>query len=162
MELATLLDEGEVKHNGQVLQDFLCEGGTFQDAFGFTDDVMRAKYEIAYDYYQKKEYEQAISAFSYLTNLNPYIHKYWQALAAAQVRCKFWLDAINSYNAAALIEPNDPNPQLYSGHCFLELNQINEAIEAFKATIRIASRNHLYREIEEKAQEWLNKLLQAQ
>jgi type III secretion system low calcium response chaperone LcrH/SycD len=158
LELKSLINPDTVLEKGIEIQEFLCEGGTFQDVFGFSDDTMKAKYEIAYDHYRRKEYEQAIEGFSYLANLNPYTNKYWQALAAAQIKLKRYSDAINSYLASALIEPNDPNPPLYTAHCYLELNQLNETAEALKQTIRVAARSHVYREIEEKATTWLEKI----
>jgi type III secretion system low calcium response chaperone LcrH/SycD len=146
---------------GSEIQGVLSNGGTLQDIFGFSPELMDAQYEIAYDHFQKQEYVSAITELSYLTNINPYIKKYWQALAAAQMQSKLYPDAINSYAAAALLEPNDPTPPLYMGIAHVQLNQYIEAVENFEKAVELAKVDHQHSEIEKIASKWSEDLKQG-
>ncbi len=154
ISLKELLDEKN-QEGANVINEYMNNGGVFQDMFGFTDEMMEARYAKAYDCYHRGDFKDALEGFTYLTMLNPYVKKYWMALGATQVRSSDYDAASVTYSVVAILDANDPTSHFFAAPCYLHMEQRDDAIKSLELAIEIAKKDHQYRDIENRA----NKLL---
>lgn len=155
MEEDTLSSLEEIVQMSEQIHDFVEGGIPLRELLGFSDRVMEEKYRLAYEAYQKGEYEEAIARFSYLVSIDSFQASYWLALAHSQWKQGDFLGACNSYSSLTALDDQNPRHYFYLAHCHFRCHQIGEGIEAIERGIEMAGQDHQYREIEE----WGRKML---
>jgi tetratricopeptide (TPR) repeat protein len=143
-------DNSLMKHEKE-LAELLQKAETIQPMLRDSNDIMALKFEIGQDYYRDREYDKAKEVFSYLTLVNPYIKKYWHCLAGSQVHLNQDEQALQSYAAAALIDPKDPTPHLCSAYCYLRQGDRAAAESSVTISLRLSQDNSNYKELEQKS-----------
>jgi type III secretion system low calcium response chaperone LcrH/SycD len=151
IKITDLLNPKYFNKHEDVLMSYFEKGGTWQDLLGYDQNVLQSQYKKAYDFYQKADYKNAASAFSYLTMLNPYEYNYWMGLGISKQSDRLYEEAIVSYTAAEAMDPENPLPHLHLAHCFYALNMREEAIKYLNSAIEIAGEHTEYKEVRLKA-----------
>lgn len=129
-----------------------------RDIMGISRQKMEERYAYGYHLFEQEEYDEAAQLFTHLAMLDPKGAHYWEAAATAHIRNGDLDLAITMLAVSSLIEPNNPRPYLYSGHCLAKLGEIEDAKESFELAIEAAKKDYLYRSIEDEAYEAIKEL----
>jgi tetratricopeptide (TPR) repeat protein len=106
----------------------------------FPIDVQMVFYEISMNFYDESLYEKAISAFTFLTIINPDIQAFWVGLALSYERNLNISKAIESFETAIKSEPEDFSTFYGLLRCceaakdFSKIESLLEAAKANEAT----------------------------
>ena len=114
--------------NKQQLLEWLEQGKSLQDIFGFSDEALIEFYEAAKKIFEQKRFCEAIKAFTFLTNLAPNVPAFWLGLGIAQQNNKEWEQAILSFQAAYELEQINFIPYKLCIECLIEIGNEKDAI----------------------------------
>jgi len=132
------------------------KGHLIQEVIGFTNDEMHHFYEVGYQAFSRKAYEEAGNIFLFLTQLNPTISAFWSALGAAEEGCGEIADAAKAYIFAAELDDHTIASYLQAAKCYLILHQLDEAKKILERSLERADETHSPHELKERAQKMLN------
>ncbi len=140
----TYYQRGNSKYNIQNIQ------GAQEDYFNavkldpnFTDAIFKhgcAQYDL-------ENYEGAIESFTNALNKNALQPKVFNLRASAYLALKKYLEALNDFTYAIMIDPNADN-YLNRGEFYMEINYYKKANDDFTNSIKLNSNNtfsHFYR-----------------
>lgn len=133
---------------------------SLQGIIGYQANLLHLKYEIAQSHYREQSFQKAKEIFAYLALLEPSNKSYWMSLASCQAKLKMSQEALKSYLAASLLDPEDPAPHLCSSYCYLLEGQKTEAISALKSALKLSKNNFKNRAIEKVSSE-IQKILEG-
>ena len=128
-------------NNEEVLTKQIEEGKTLQEIFGFSNDTTLEFYEVAKYILEQKRFEDAIKAFSFLTNINPYISDFWTGLGIAQQNNNDYESAVFSLSMAFTLEGGMITPYMLAVQCFMEIDDFDQAIEVLEIAETYAEEN---------------------
>lgn len=100
----------------------------------FTQDDVVLLYELGYQLYQVGNYKKGEEVFRRLVVAAPLEKKHWQGLGSCQQMQNKYQDAILSWSMVVLLDPSSPLPHFHAAECLFSLNQIDQGLEALKAT----------------------------
>lgn len=140
IKLSELVKKEVFEEHKEELATYFSKGGTWQMLLGYDDSVMNGYYQKAYDLYQEAKYEEAVSAFSYLTMLNPYNYTYWMGLGQAKEQNGQLEESLVSFTAAEAIDPEHPLPHLHLANAFEKLGLKDNAIKHLERAVKTANR----------------------
>ena len=63
----------------------------------------------------------------------------------------FWLEAINAFSIAALVDTNDPRPAFHAAECYLQLGQLAEAENGFYGAKEVSANKSEYADLHKRA-----------
>ncbi len=138
--------------NNQELFQLIKEGRTFQEIFGYSDQELEGMFHKANDLFQQQKYEEAMSAFLYLTTLNPNISTYWLGLGMSEQLLEEYSSALIAYQLAAIIDEKNPIPLYHSAHCHRQLWDFERAIEALEGAMTRCANSPEYSTLQESAE----------
>ena len=118
-----------------ALTDYLAQGGTFAELNEISEPLLEATYDLAYQQYSQGHYREAAKRFRYLCFYNQWNPKYFIGLGACQQMMKVYGQAIQSYDYAYRLSPDNILPVIYIGDCYNALKQDDIAIEAYRAAL---------------------------
>lgn len=153
-----LSDNDFLQNYGKKLEESFLNGVPFQKHLGYSDDLLALKFEAGQDYYRNREYSKAKDIFAYLVLLNPYVKKYWHCLAAAQVHLHMDEQALQTYVAAALLDPKDPMSHLCSAYCYLRQGDVAAAESSVHISLQLSQKNPCYKELEQTSLDVLHQI----
>lgn len=113
----------------EALQKYFQEGGTWQELLELSSDEAESIYAVAYDHYEKEEWDKSIAAFSTLIQLNPYEPKYWMGIAAVMQMKKDYEEAIAAYQLVLSFDERHIQAHFGSAQCFYVQGQIEKCKE---------------------------------
>lgn len=117
---------------------------TPKESYGLSKATMETFNKAAAFLYENKEYEKAVGAYTFLSYLDPNEAAFWLGLGNSEYYCRSYEAALVAYEAAAEVNPDDPQHFLFSSHCYDELGQLEKAIKCCdQALALIASKPHL-------------------
>jgi tetratricopeptide (TPR) repeat protein len=90
-------------------------------------ETLMTFYQIGVKLYEELKLEEAICVFTYLSLLDQYNHDVWVSLGMCQQRANEWMNAIQSYTTASLMNPLNPIPYFYSIDCYIGINNYTNA-----------------------------------
>lgn len=125
----------------EALMRHVEEGRTLQEFFGFSNDAAVEFYGAAQSILEQKRFEDAVKAFSFLTMLNPNISDFWKGLGMAQQNSHDFEAAIFSYSMAYTIEGEDISPYMLAAQCFMEIRDVDRAVEVLQLALTYADQN---------------------
>lgn len=94
----------------EELLSFLEEGGTLKMLHDVSADTIEHIYAVGYNFFQSGKIEQAAKVFQLLSMLDHYQARFFIGLGAARQELGEYLQAIDAYSYAALVDINDPRP----------------------------------------------------
>lgn len=136
--LHDLLDAKQIIKNSNKLEELLSNGKTLQEVLGISKKLMGEKYHAAEEAFQKKDFEKAKDMYSYLVLLNPHKFICWMRLGACQMHLAFYQKAVTSYSMALVVAPKEPYPAYFAAHCYLKLEDKENACKALSLAAAIA------------------------
>jgi tetratricopeptide (TPR) repeat protein len=139
MDQFLISDEAIQKMNDEeMLNRALEEGKTFQELFGFSDAIVVEFYEAAKNVLEQNRFEDAVSAFLFLTGLNPNVADFWMGMGMAQQKNNEFDAALNSYTIAIELEGNKIFPYILTAQCCMEIKNFQKALEVIESAEKYA------------------------
>ncbi|HCH4197223.1 SycD/LcrH family type III secretion system chaperone VcrH [Vibrio parahaemolyticus] len=135
----------------EELLSFLEEGGTLKMLHDVSADTIEHIYAVGYNFFQSGKIEQAAKVFQLLSMLDHYQARFFIGLGAARQELGEYLQAIDAYSYAALVDINDPRPPFYSAECHLKLEQLTEAESGFYSAKEMSAGKSQYADLHQRA-----------
>ncbi|HHF2891838.1 TPA: SycD/LcrH family type III secretion system chaperone VcrH [Vibrio diabolicus] len=135
----------------EELLSFLEEGGTLKMLHDVSQDTIEHIYAVGYNFFQSGKIEQAAKVFQLLSMLDHYQARFFISLGAARQELGEYLQAIDAYSYAALVDVNDPRPPFHSAECHLKLEQLTEAESGFYSAKEMSAGKSQYADLHERA-----------
>lgn len=135
-----------------------------QDIIGFVEGKKSPSepfllwlYGTAYEYYDNRDWPEALSLFYILVSLAPNTSDFWTALGFAQRQSNQEIDAVFSFSLGALLSPASPTPRYQLAELYYEQKQYREALVEISTLSEILKDTALATEISELENKVLNK-----
>ncbi len=106
-----------------------------------TKTDLNAFYEIAYFSYINGKYEKAEGFFRVLTNLKSNNATYWYGLGATLQMQRKYVEALEAYLAATVLDPKNHEYYLHAAICMHDQGKTKEAYQTVKAGLKVAKHN---------------------
>ncbi|ENK2109980.1 SycD/LcrH family type III secretion system chaperone VcrH [Vibrio alginolyticus] len=135
----------------EELLSFLEEGGTLKMLHDVSQDTIEHIYAVGYNFFQSGKIEQAAKVFQLLSMLDHYQARFFIGLGAARQELGEYLQAIDAYSYAALVDVYDPRPPFHSAECHLKLEQLTEAESGFYSAKEMSAGKSQYADLHERA-----------
>ncbi|HCG9874184.1 TPA: SycD/LcrH family type III secretion system chaperone VcrH [Vibrio parahaemolyticus] len=135
----------------EELLSFLEEGGTLKMLHDVSADTIEHIYAVGYNFFQSGNIEQAAKVFQLLSMLDHYQARFFIGLGAARQELGEYLQAIDAYSYAALVDINDPRPPFHSAECHLKLEQLTEAESGFYSAKEMSAGKSQYADLHQRA-----------
>ncbi|EHH1240834.1 SycD/LcrH family type III secretion system chaperone VcrH [Vibrio parahaemolyticus] len=135
----------------EELLSFLEEGGTLKMLHDVSEDTIEHIYAVGYNFFQSGKIEQAAKVFQLLSMLDHYQARFFIGLGAARQELGEYLQAIDAYSYAALVDINDPRPPFHSAECHLKLEQLTEAESGFYSAKEMSAGKSQYADLHQRA-----------
>ncbi|NOJ20646.1 SycD/LcrH family type III secretion system chaperone VcrH [Vibrio jasicida] len=133
------------------LLSFLEEGGTLKMLHDVSADTIEHIYAVGYNFFQSGKIEQAAKVFQLLSILDHYQARFFIGLGAARQELGEYLQALDAYSYAALVDVNDPRPPFHSAECHLKLEQLTEAESGFYSAKEMSAGKSEYADLHQRA-----------
>lgn len=127
----------------------LMKHDTLQKTFKISSNELERIYKEAYEEYLQANYKESIFVFRWLVFFNPFISKFWFALAASLQMEKNYKKALHAYSVSAILRPEDPYAHYYAYVCYTMLNDYEEANKALELAWIKCQKNPIYEELKE-------------
>lgn len=121
----------------------LFSANTFQDFLGLSNETLLWIYSIGHRFIEEQKAEESYAIFHMLVSLNSLVCDYWIALGFAQKLMHQELDALNSFSMASLLNPENPIARYQSAKIYLNMNQLDDALEEVKVLESIIETQNL-------------------
>ncbi|EGR0921151.1 CesD/SycD/LcrH family type III secretion system chaperone [Vibrio parahaemolyticus] len=135
----------------EELLSFLEEGGTLKMLHDVSADTIEHIYAVGYNFFQSGKIEQAAKVFQLLSMLDHYQARFFIGLGAARQELGEYLQAIDAFSYAALVDINDPRPPFHSAECHLKLEQLTEAESGFYSAKEMSAGKSQYADLHQRA-----------
>jgi type III secretion system low calcium response chaperone LcrH/SycD len=146
----------------QLLKREFSEGKNIQEILEFSEETMNKFYGAALSIFEKKEYQKAVQAFSFLAGVNPYHYDYWLGLGASIQHCHDYEAAIDAYEMAAICQIDNPVPYFHLAKCLFAMHDRNSALQAIDLAIEYSENQDQYDELHRQAKAAKETLLKEQ
>ncbi|UPR37570.1 SycD/LcrH family type III secretion system chaperone [Vibrio parahaemolyticus] len=114
-------------------------------------DTIEHIYAVGYNFFQSGKIKQAAKVFQLLSMLDHYQARFFIGLGAARQELGEYLQAIDAYSYAALVDINDPRPPFHSAECHLKLEQLTEAESGFYSAKEMSAGKSQYADLHQRA-----------
>ena len=132
-EFITAMDR--LTHNIEIKQ--MVTEDSWQSLLGFSNKTMFWIYSLGYNLFEEKNYNEALSLFLMLTTLNSTVPDNWIALGLTQKNLSLEDCALNSFNTASLLNPENPTSRYQSAEIYLHLGEFDKALIELEALSEI-------------------------
>jgi len=122
------------KHEKAVTEQ-LNNGTSLQEIAKVDDTVMDILYQAAKRLYDKALFADAADVFGFLTGFAPSNYIYWLGLANAEYQQRRFHEALQALHNVCSAIPNDPACHLTASRCYVEIGQIDKAVEALELSL---------------------------
>jgi type III secretion system low calcium response chaperone LcrH/SycD len=109
----------------------ISQGLSLKEVYGISDRIMNTIYAHGYEFYQTRRFDEAQTIFQFLYTHDIYNTDYMMGLAAVYQQKKNHAKAINLYALAYELDNKNGLALLYSGQCYLFLNEKEKALHCF-------------------------------
>ena len=116
-----------------------------------SSDTIEHIYAVGYNFFQSGKLEQAAKVFQLLSMLDHYQARFFIGLGAARQELGEYLQAIDAFSYAALVDINDPRPPFHSAECHLKLEQLAEAESGFYSAKEMSAGKLEFAELNQRA-----------
>jgi len=129
--------------NGGIIPQVNDDRETLQDSLKISDETMLAFYDIGFNSFEEKNFDNARKVFKIITFLNPFIYDYWVSLGTAEHRCQNYEQALVDYAFASLLDEHLPESHYYSSKVYFEMGDIEDAKIECEELEKIVYASHL-------------------
>ncbi len=153
-KLQSYLLKGDFKKKGSLRESagILLKGGTVQEVFKLSNQVLEKYFQASERLLQEKRYEEASDAFFFLIYLNPYYHSFWVCLGMAEQGRGNFSDATFAYLIAQALKIENPIPYLNVAKCFMALGEKEAAAENIEKAIEFSHLSSDHKTIKKEAE----------
>ena len=127
--------------NSGDIDTFLANKKVFQDLLGFSSDELTKLFEQAIGLLHQHRFDEAVTAFRFLTQLNPYVCDFWIGLGAALQSQGAYAEALSQYLVAEAMDPIRLDAYGCAVDVCLEMHDITQAKAVLKLGYTYA-KNH--------------------
>lgn len=145
----TTSDKSEIQ--AEDIIQFWDEGGTLKMLHDVSDDTIEHIYAVGYNFFHSGKVEQAAKVFQLLSMFDHYQARFFIGLGAARQEMGEYLQAIDAYSYAALLDINDPRPPFHAAECHLELDHLTEAESGFYSAKEMSAGKSEYENLHQRA-----------
>lgn len=128
----------------------LQKGECFQDALGWSDELMNELYDCLKELNTLGRWDEAIDASTFLLTVNPFIGSFYVEAGYAYQNKQCLEEAISLYSLGTLHSVEDPQPFLYLVTCYQTLGDPENATKALESAILLIEQGP--------SQQWANLL----
>lgn len=114
---------------------------SLREMSGISSNAISAFDMVVSSLYEKQEFNRAIKIYSFLSFLEPYQAAYWIGYGNCEFFQKQYEKAVPAYEMAIQLNGLNPMPHFYLAHCYHELHQREEAIEAVDHALTLIKDN---------------------
>lgn len=119
----------------KAVTEQLNNGVSLQELAKVDDEVIETLYQAAKRLYEKNLFEDAADVFEFLIGLNSSNYAFWLGLANAEYQQRRFNKALQALYNVCRATPNDPACHLTASRCYVEIGQIDKAIEALDLSL---------------------------
>lgn len=115
----------------------------------YTDDSIKAIYELAVDLLERRQIDKAASIFVFLIYLDPQVSWFWEGLGHCWQAGNQWEAARFAFGTAVNCDPT--NPELYRSlcNCLIEMHEHDKAVAALEYGLDLLRQEPKTKEISE-------------
>jgi type III secretion system low calcium response chaperone LcrH/SycD len=129
-----------------------------KDVLGFTPEMMELVYKYGYNLFQSGKYQQAVTVFNTLRQLDITDPRYSFSIAACYHHMHQYLDAAANYIIYKYMDPLNPIPCFHLYDCYTKANYPISALAAIQEALILAERDPKYAGLKEKIQLEFNRI----
>lgn len=129
------------------LVQFFMDGGSVGDLAGFSSNEYEAIYSLAYNFMEAKKYDKAAELLKFLAVNDPVQSRWYYGLGVAEQNRGDFPAALMAYSMAAVLDAEDPLPQLQGGFCLMAMDKYREAAEALEGAVDAAGAKPGYADV---------------
>jgi tetratricopeptide (TPR) repeat protein len=118
---------GVVFDNSDDIDLILQKSKLVQDILGFSGDDVSKLFEQSISLLHQHRFDEAIVAFRFLTQVNPYICDFWIGLGAAYQALGSFEEALSSYLVAETMDPERIDTYGYAIDLCIEMHNLTQA-----------------------------------
>lgn len=118
---------------------------------GLKSDQMEALYAAGYNFYTAGRYEDACNIFRLLCSYDHTNPRNWIALGGAAQHVNNHRSAGAAFTFAAILNPDDPVPQIHAADSFIALKNFAQAEKCARAVVSLCGDNPEYATIKARA-----------
>lgn len=107
------------------------------EASGISEEAMKAFTQVALNLFENKEYEKAGQVYFFLAFLDPAEKAYPMGIATTDYFTYRYEEGIKNYQRVIEIDNQDFSCYLYMAHCYLELKEIDKALECTDQALKL-------------------------
>jgi type III secretion system low calcium response chaperone LcrH/SycD len=85
-------------------------------------------YKTGYVLYSSGEYKKASYLFAYLIISDPLTDCFWRGFASCKQLLQEYLSAIEAWNAASKLQPQEPTNYFHAAECYLSIQKKDHAL----------------------------------
>ncbi len=104
---------------------------TLLEMFGLSEETFYAFYTIGAQFFNEKQYDEALNVFTLLTNLTHLVFEPWLGLGVCWKKKNNAVEALRCFAMASLVDFKNPAPHLYSADIYLKAGKEQIAKETF-------------------------------
>jgi type III secretion system low calcium response chaperone LcrH/SycD len=127
-------------------------------ALGWSKDQLELLYSHGYQLFQSGKYNNALTFFKQLRELDPTSYRYAYSIAVTYHHMKDFEKATSYYLASMNLSPNEPEPYFYLFDCFSKTNNNEMAKFMLQEVLSVTEKQPKYRVLREKAKIELDKI----
>jgi len=128
----------------------------------FSEPHLSEAYRMAYQYYQTRQYREALPLFRVLVVGNHEERKYWKGMAACLQMIQEWKEALLCYQTAIFLDPDsDLELYIHAADCCFSMDQVNEGLDLLnkvKEKAEKAGNKHILTHVDLMESVWNNHL----
>lgn len=121
-----------------ILEKMKTEKKSLKEVLGFNEDFLENLYSLAYGYYNQGRYKESTSLFHLLAGASPTTFKYLFGLASSYYQVKDYENAAHGFFFSIFQAPENPYPSYYLADCFIQMGEIEGAVDFLDAAVEIA------------------------
>jgi type III secretion system low calcium response chaperone LcrH/SycD len=111
----------------------LVDGTPLSATKDFSDEEIEAVYNVAYNFYQQRQYDKAEKLFAFLTLYEHTDSRFSLGLGGCYQSMGKHNQAVNAYTCAALADATNPMPAFHACECYMALEDWDNARKAITA-----------------------------
>ena len=124
-----------------------------KDYCGLNDSIMKSFNSVAAYLYEGKQFKKSAAVYTLLTYLDPRQPAFWLGLGNSEYFNQSYQAAIQAYQMAMAVNPNDVQAYFYSAHCHQNLGNTDLAMQSVNQAMEIIKNNPLLKQWKKPAED---------
>lgn len=120
----------------------------FQERKKLSTEEKENLYKTGYALYSSGEYRKASYLFGYLIISGPLIDCSWRGFASCKQLLEEYPSAIEAWNAASKLQPQEPSSYFYAAECYLSIQEKYQALQKLDTAEKYCNEESLLQKIQ--------------